>query len=93
MNNFAFFQKKKKKNKKNKEGLQKKKEEKRLHLEEQYKNIELPSFKGALVDTINMDESLEPKIKQTDKPEVMETDVTETEVPKKKKKKQKVSSS
>merc|ERR1739844_629149 len=50
--------KKKKKKKHSKEGRQKKKEEKRVHLEEQYKNIELPSFMGALVDTMNTDENL-----------------------------------
>ena len=50
--------KKKKKKKHSKEGRQKKKEEKRVHLEEQYKNIDLPSFMGALVDTINTDENL-----------------------------------
>merc|ERR1712150_386481 len=58
--------KKKKKKKHNKEGLQKKKEKKRQELEDQYKNVDLPSFKGALVDTINIDENIDvPKKKKT----------------------------
>ena len=43
--------KKKKKKKPSKEVLQKKKEKKKYDLEDQYKNVDLPSF--AVVDTIN----------------------------------------
>ena len=73
--------KKKKKKKHNKEGLQKKKEKKRQELEDQYKNVDLPSFKGALVDTINIDENIDvPKKKKTNTED-------NVELPKKKKKK------
>ena len=57
--------KKKKKKKHSKEVLQKKKEKKKFDLEDQYKNIELPTFKGALVDTINTEDDIEmPKKKK-----------------------------
>ena len=49
--------KKKKKKKHSKEVLQKKKEKKKFDLEDQYKNIELPTFRGALVDTINTEDN------------------------------------
>ena len=57
--------KKKKKKKGGKEALQKKKEKKKFDLEEQYENVQLPSFKGALVDTINAEDEIEtPKKKK-----------------------------
>merc|ERR1739844_519964 len=37
-------------------GGRQKKEKKKFDLEDQYKNIELPTFKGALVDTINTED-------------------------------------
>ena len=46
---------KRKKKKVSKEKLQKKKEKKKFELEDQYKDLELPSFKSALVDNINLD--------------------------------------
>merc|ERR1739844_34410 len=66
--------KKKKKKKHSKEGRQKKKEEKRVHLEEQYKNIELPSFMGALVDTMNTDENLGHGLENPKKKKVVEAE-------------------
>ena len=51
--------KKKKKNKGSNEAMQKKKEKKKFDLEDQYKNIEMPSFKHALVDNINNEEGAE----------------------------------
>ena len=56
--------KKKKKKKQSKETLQKRKEKKKFDLEDQYKNVELPSFKNSLVDNINLDEAEPPKKKK-----------------------------
>merc|ERR1712241_1081189 len=70
--------KKKKKKKPSKEVLQKKKE----NLEDQYKNVDLPSF--AVVDTINVDEVSEtPEPKKKKAKNVNEA--SETPEPKKKK--------
>ena len=56
---------KKKKKKQSNETLQKRKERKKFELEDQYKDLELPSFKSALVDNINADETAEtPKKKK-----------------------------
>ena len=56
--------KKKKKKKQSKETLQKRKERKKFELEDQYKNLEMPSFKTALVDNINLDVAAEPPKKK-----------------------------
>ena len=56
--------KKKKKKKQSKETLQKRKERKKFDLEDQYKNLEMPSFKTALVDNINLDVAAEPPKKK-----------------------------
>merc|ERR1712029_37925 len=74
--------KKKKKKKPSKEVLQKKKEKKKYDLEDQYKNVDLPSF--AVVDTINADEVSEtPEPKKKKAKNVNEA--PETPEPKKKK--------
>ncbi len=49
--------KKKKKKKVSKEVLQKRKERKRYELEDQYKNVQVPTFANALQDNINVDEA------------------------------------
>lgn len=54
----------KKKKKASKEKLQKKKEKKKFELEDQYKDLELPSFKSALVDNINLDVQETPSKKK-----------------------------
>ena len=55
---------KKKKKKQSNETLQKRKERKKFELEDQYKDLELPSFKSSLVDNINADETAEPPKKK-----------------------------
>ena len=80
--------KKKKKKKTSKEVLQKKKEKKRYELEDQYKNVDLPSFKDALVDTINVNEASETPSEVVPKKKKAKIDTTEDTPKKKKAKKQ-----
>ena len=76
--------KKKKKKKPSKEVLQKKKEKKRYDLEDQYKNVELPSF--AVEDTINVDEvSGTPEAPKKKKNKNVKVASESSETPKKKK--------
>ena len=76
--------KKKKKKKPSKEVLQKKKEKKRYDLEDQYKNVELPSF--AVEDTINVDEvSGTPESPKKKKAKNVKVASESSETPKKKK--------
>ena len=76
--------KKKKKKKPSKEVLQKKKEKKRYDLEDQYKNVELPSF--AVEDTINVDEvSGTPEAPKKKKAKNVKVASESSETPKKKK--------
>jgi len=63
-NSDSKQKKKKKKKKQSKETLQKRKEKKKFDLEDQYKNVELPSFKNSLVDNINLDDAEPPKKKK-----------------------------
>merc|ERR1719464_1387314 len=76
--------KKKKKKKPSNEVLQKKKEKKRYDLEDQYKNVELPSF--AVEDTINVDEvSGTPEAPKKKKTKNVKVASESSETPKKKK--------